>query len=196
MKQGFSKFLHRWFGLRASSERWRGYQSQGMRGIWSQVVAELRIEPCSLVLRTPVSHLHRHAPVVAKPIHSRSDMLRVPQGGLVQDTSPSRGIYPVPPSKKRRGRPDYLRGLFITNIFSTLTPQYNALLSNMSRIYSTAKVCFPNKTAPCWSLDPGNRPESPVSVFPGFLPFPATPRPPGGWHVSAERGGKPKALNL
>ncbi|XP_045155513.1 angiotensin-converting enzyme [Echinops telfairi] len=24
----------------------------------------------------------------------------------------------------------------------------------MSRIYSTAKVCFPNKTATCWSLDP------------------------------------------
>ncbi|NP_001193597.1 angiotensin-converting enzyme precursor [Bos taurus] len=32
--------------------------------------------------------------------------------------------------------------------------KYNSLLSNMSRIYSTAKVCFPNKTAPCWSLDP------------------------------------------
>nr|XP_012299551.1 angiotensin-converting enzyme isoform X1 [Aotus nancymaae] len=32
--------------------------------------------------------------------------------------------------------------------------QYNTLLSNMSRIYSTAKVCFPNKTATCWSLDP------------------------------------------
>nr|XP_008010356.2 angiotensin-converting enzyme isoform X1 [Chlorocebus sabaeus] len=32
--------------------------------------------------------------------------------------------------------------------------QYNALLSNMSRIYSTAKVCLPNKTATCWSLDP------------------------------------------
>lgn len=25
----------------------------------------------------------------------------------------------------------------------------------MSRIYSTGKVCFPNKTATCWSLDPG-----------------------------------------
>ena len=25
----------------------------------------------------------------------------------------------------------------------------------MTRIYSTAKVCFPNKTATCWSLDPG-----------------------------------------
>ncbi|KAM4843363.1 angiotensin-converting enzyme isoform 1-T1 [Thomomys bottae] len=32
--------------------------------------------------------------------------------------------------------------------------QYNSLLSNMSRIYSTSKVCFPNKTATCWSLDP------------------------------------------
>ncbi|XP_074199548.1 angiotensin-converting enzyme isoform X1 [Camelus bactrianus] len=32
--------------------------------------------------------------------------------------------------------------------------QYNSLLSNMTRIYSTAKVCFPNKTATCWSLDP------------------------------------------
>uniref|UniRef100_H0UWL7 Angiotensin-converting enzyme n=1 Tax=Cavia porcellus TaxID=10141 RepID=H0UWL7_CAVPO len=32
--------------------------------------------------------------------------------------------------------------------------QYNSLLSNMSRIYSTGKVCFPNKTATCWSLDP------------------------------------------
>ncbi|XP_075846496.1 angiotensin-converting enzyme [Microtus pennsylvanicus] len=32
--------------------------------------------------------------------------------------------------------------------------QYNSLLNNMSRIYSTGKVCFPNKTATCWSLDP------------------------------------------
>ncbi|XP_044936818.1 angiotensin-converting enzyme isoform X1 [Mustela putorius furo] len=33
--------------------------------------------------------------------------------------------------------------------------QYNSLLSNMNRIYSTARVCFyPNKTAICWSLDP------------------------------------------
>ncbi|XP_062072101.1 angiotensin-converting enzyme [Lepus europaeus] len=32
--------------------------------------------------------------------------------------------------------------------------QYNSLLSNMSQIYSTGKVCFPNKTASCWSLDP------------------------------------------
>uniref|UniRef100_A0A8C9JU00 Angiotensin-converting enzyme n=1 Tax=Panthera tigris altaica TaxID=74533 RepID=A0A8C9JU00_PANTA len=33
--------------------------------------------------------------------------------------------------------------------------QYNSLLSNMNRIYSTAKVCYyPNKTAICWSLDP------------------------------------------
>ncbi|XP_020136466.2 angiotensin-converting enzyme isoform X1 [Microcebus murinus] len=32
--------------------------------------------------------------------------------------------------------------------------QYLSLLSNMSRIYSTTKVCFPNKTATCWSLDP------------------------------------------
>ncbi|XP_046530239.1 angiotensin-converting enzyme isoform X2 [Equus quagga] len=32
--------------------------------------------------------------------------------------------------------------------------QYNSLLSNMNRIYSTAKVCYPNKTATCWSLDP------------------------------------------
>ncbi|XP_054986975.1 angiotensin-converting enzyme isoform X2 [Sorex araneus] len=32
--------------------------------------------------------------------------------------------------------------------------EYNSLLSKMNQIYSTAKVCFPNKTAPCWSLDP------------------------------------------
>uniref|UniRef100_A0A452URE9 Angiotensin-converting enzyme n=1 Tax=Ursus maritimus TaxID=29073 RepID=A0A452URE9_URSMA len=33
--------------------------------------------------------------------------------------------------------------------------QYNSLLSNMNKIYSTARVCFyPNKTAICWSLDP------------------------------------------
>lgn len=39
-----------------------------MRGIWSQsVVAELKIEPCSLVLRTPVSHFHRQAPMKRNP---------------------------------------------------------------------------------------------------------------------------------
>lgn len=63
---------------------------------------------------------------------------------------------PFHPRKKGRGRPDYLWGPFTANIFSTLTPQYNSLLSNMNRIYSTAKVCYyPNKTAICWSLDPG-----------------------------------------
>lgn len=63
---------------------------------------------------------------------------------------------PFHPNKKRRGQPDYLWGLFTAKIFSTLTPQYNSLLSNMNRIYSTARVCYyPNKTAICWSLDPG-----------------------------------------
>ncbi|XP_037347809.1 angiotensin-converting enzyme isoform X1 [Talpa occidentalis] len=40
------------------------------------------------------------------------------------------------------------------NLDMSKRQQYNSLLSNMNRIYSTAKVCFPNKTAPCWSLDP------------------------------------------
>ncbi|XP_077019647.1 angiotensin-converting enzyme isoform X3 [Tamandua tetradactyla] len=40
------------------------------------------------------------------------------------------------------------------NLPLTKRQQYNSLLTNMSRIYSTAKVCFPNKTATCWSLDP------------------------------------------
>ncbi|KAG3268689.1 angiotensin-converting enzyme isoform X1 [Ictidomys tridecemlineatus] len=40
------------------------------------------------------------------------------------------------------------------NLPLTKKQQYNSLLSNMSRIYSTGKVCFPNKTATCWSLDP------------------------------------------
>ncbi|EDM06349.1 angiotensin I converting enzyme (peptidyl-dipeptidase A) 1, isoform CRA_b [Rattus norvegicus] len=40
------------------------------------------------------------------------------------------------------------------NLPLTQRLQYNSLLSNMSRIYSTGKVCFPNKTATCWSLDP------------------------------------------
>lgn len=45
--------------------------------------------------------------------------------------------------------------LLTNNHSSTPTWQYNSLLNNMSRIYSTGKVCFPNKTATCWSLDPG-----------------------------------------
>uniref|UniRef100_A0A8D2AN39 Angiotensin-converting enzyme n=1 Tax=Sciurus vulgaris TaxID=55149 RepID=A0A8D2AN39_SCIVU len=36
----------------------------------------------------------------------------------------------------------------------TKRQQYNSLLSHMSRIYATGKVCFPNKTATCWSLQP------------------------------------------
>nr|XP_019588537.1 PREDICTED: angiotensin-converting enzyme isoform X1 [Rhinolophus sinicus] len=32
--------------------------------------------------------------------------------------------------------------------------QYNSLLSNMNRIYSTVKVCYPNRNDTCWSLDP------------------------------------------
>ncbi|KAM5150442.1 angiotensin-converting enzyme isoform 1-T1 [Callospermophilus lateralis] len=40
------------------------------------------------------------------------------------------------------------------NLPLTKKQQYNSLLNNMSRIYSTGKVCFPNKTATCWSLDP------------------------------------------
>lgn len=49
-------------------------------------------------------------------------------------------------------------GLFVTNMFSTLTPQYNSLLNNMNRIFSTVKVCYPNRNDTCWSLDPGTAP--------------------------------------
>ncbi|XP_043859649.1 angiotensin-converting enzyme-like [Dromiciops gliroides] len=31
---------------------------------------------------------------------------------------------------------------------------YNTLLSKMTSIYSSTKVCFPNKTATCWALEP------------------------------------------
>ncbi|XP_023585205.1 angiotensin-converting enzyme-like [Trichechus manatus latirostris] len=47
-----------------------------------------------------------------------------------------------------------IRILGPANLALTKRQQYNSLLSNMSRIYSTSKVCFPNKTATCWSLDP------------------------------------------
>lgn len=78
----------------------------------------------------------------------------MPQGALPKP--PALSGPPFHPSKKRRGQPSGIWGLFDANIFHTLTPQYNSLLSNMNRIYSTARVCFyPNKTAICWSLDPG-----------------------------------------
>lgn len=47
-----------------------------------------------------------------------------------------------------------VRTLGSANLSPAKRQQYNSLLSNMTRIYSTAKVCFPNKTATCWSLDP------------------------------------------
>uniref|UniRef100_A0A8C5KSE9 Angiotensin-converting enzyme n=1 Tax=Jaculus jaculus TaxID=51337 RepID=A0A8C5KSE9_JACJA len=47
-----------------------------------------------------------------------------------------------------------VRTLGAANLPLAQRQQYNSLLSNMSRIYSTGKVCFPNKTATCWSLDP------------------------------------------
>ncbi|EDL34253.1 angiotensin I converting enzyme (peptidyl-dipeptidase A) 1, isoform CRA_a [Mus musculus] len=47
-----------------------------------------------------------------------------------------------------------IRTLGPANLPLAQRQQYNSLLSNMSRIYSTGKVCFPNKTATCWSLDP------------------------------------------
>ncbi|KAM9210811.1 angiotensin-converting enzyme isoform 1-T1 [Dugong dugon] len=47
-----------------------------------------------------------------------------------------------------------IRILGPANLALAKRQQYNSLLSNMSRIYSTSKVCFPNKTATCWSLDP------------------------------------------
>lgn len=76
----------------------------------------------------------------------------MPLSGLVQATSSLLASFSA--QQKEEGWPDSLWG-FIANIFSTVTPQYNSLLSNMNRIYSTAKVCYPNKTATCWSLDPG-----------------------------------------
>ncbi|KAM6175753.1 angiotensin-converting enzyme [Erethizon dorsatum] len=47
-----------------------------------------------------------------------------------------------------------VRTLGPANLALAKRQQYNSLLSNMSRIYSTGKVCFPNETATCWSLDP------------------------------------------
>ncbi|XP_051014842.1 angiotensin-converting enzyme [Acomys russatus] len=47
-----------------------------------------------------------------------------------------------------------IRTLGPANLPLAQQQQYNSLLNNMSRIYSTGKVCFPNKTATCWSLDP------------------------------------------
>nr|5AMC_A Chain A, ANGIOTENSIN-CONVERTING ENZYME [Homo sapiens] len=47
-----------------------------------------------------------------------------------------------------------VRTLGSANLPLAKRQQYNALLSQMSRIYSTAKVCLPQKTATCWSLDP------------------------------------------
>ncbi|XP_051035002.1 angiotensin-converting enzyme isoform X2 [Phodopus roborovskii] len=47
-----------------------------------------------------------------------------------------------------------IRTLGPANLPLAQRQQYNSLLNNMSRIYSTSKVCFPNKTATCWSLEP------------------------------------------
>ncbi|XP_059127939.1 angiotensin-converting enzyme [Peromyscus eremicus] len=56
-------------------------------------------------------------------------------------------------SKLRRAI-ETIRTLGPANLPLAGRQQYNSLLNNMSRIYSTSKVCFPNKTATCWSLDP------------------------------------------
>lgn len=110
---------------------------------------------------------------------------------------------PFHPSKKRRGQPDCPWGLFTANIFSILTPQYNSLLSNMNKIYSTARVCFyPNKTAICWSLDPGMAVSLLASLcwcFPALPHYAAAAVPRkrvclmGG---PAEGMGKPKGIDL
>ena len=157
MKQGFSNFLHRWFVLWASSERLaraeKASRSENERDLPSlKVVAGLRIEPWSLILRTLVSQAASTGRGIC------AFMLSCALGATAWPCPshvPLSGHLPFSSQQKEERGPDYLQGLFIANIFSTLTPQYNSLLSNMSRIYSTAKVCFPNKTATCWSLDPG-----------------------------------------
>ncbi|ERE69255.1 angiotensin-converting enzyme-like isoform 1 [Cricetulus griseus] len=56
-------------------------------------------------------------------------------------------------SKLRRAI-EVIRILGPANLLLAQRQQYNSLLNNMSRIYSTSKVCLPNKTATCWSLEP------------------------------------------
>lgn len=68
-------------------------------------------------------------------------------------------------------------GLFVTNMFSTLTPQYNSLLNNMNRIFSTVKVCYPNRNDTCWSLDPGTAP----SLLGHLSPSPSPRIEEDGW---------------
>lgn len=47
-----------------------------------------------------------------------------------------------------------IRTLGPANLPLARRQQYNSLQNNMNRIYSTSKVCLPNKTATCWSLEP------------------------------------------
>lgn len=57
-------------------------------------------------------------------------------------------------------------------------PQYNTILSDMDKIYSTAKVCLPNGT--CWDLEPGMVPvpltlpaaEHPTAMTLSWFPHP------------------------
>lgn len=44
------------------------------------------------------------------------------------------------------------------------SPQYNTILSDMDKIYSTAKVCLDNGT--CWDLEPGTGRPHPCSLPP------------------------------
>uniref|UniRef100_A0A663F7S2 Angiotensin-converting enzyme n=1 Tax=Aquila chrysaetos chrysaetos TaxID=223781 RepID=A0A663F7S2_AQUCH len=60
--------------------------------------------------------------------------------------------------------------------------QYNTILSNMDKIYSTAKVCLPNST--CWELEPG------IVLVPSSYCCPRVPA------LGAGLGGSPRGPAL
>lgn len=88
---------------------------------------------------------------------------------------PSLGLFCL--LARRGGVDQVILGLFVTNMFSTLTPQYNSLLNNMNRIFSTVKVCYPNRNDTCWSLDPGTAP----SLLGHLSPSPSPRIEEDGW---------------
>lgn len=51
------------------------------------------------------------------------------------------------------------------------SPQYNTILSDMDKIYSTAKVCPTNDT--CWELEPGAVLSPTLSPSPSQSPSPS-----------------------
>ncbi|XP_044303199.1 angiotensin-converting enzyme isoform X2 [Varanus komodoensis] len=65
--------------------------------------------------------------------------------------------------------------------------QYNTILSEMDSIYSTAKVCLPNQTSSCWSLEPEITDIMATSRSYGKLLYAWE-----GWHNSAGNPLRPK----